>query len=665
MKGRIAFASACLLASAACPCAWSAQPSPVGGAGDGLPTTERAYLEDLPVVLSATHLRQTLADAPAAVTVIDRDFIRRSGARDVNELFRLVPGFQVGADNGAHPLLYYHGVFDEFPRRLQVLVDGRSVFLPLLLGQVDWNAVAVAIEDIERIEVIRGSNAAAYGDNAFLGMVSIVTRHAADSIGTTVLANVGNDGIRDAFARRGWGNPAAAFRLSLRDQSDHGLTNAYDDRHVSTANLRADLNPSGGDEVMVSIGASRADAGQGYVDDPSNLAHTQHYRSDFLQGDWHHPLDAGGELHLSASHVDDEFVELVPVPLGPPLPADLLTDESVSSSRDSLGAERTQSPAEGLRIVWGGEAQRDRVVSRGLMQPGPNYVSRWRLYGNAEWRALPWLLINAGGLEEHDTLTGSRFAPRFMANFRVAENQTLRAGISRAYRAPSITELRGDFRVWSGNTLFFHYAMGNPDFHPESLLAREISYLADLPAAGLHIDVRAFDERISDLMRLQNVDLPPGANVVTLDQTRFVTNGADVTERGVEYQADWRPREGTRLILAQTFLHVDATLPDTSFSAPTLSAPTTNTSIALFQDLPGANQLSLMRYSWGAMTWQGIHERLDAQIRTDLRLAHSFRLGETRGELALTVQNLNHPYTEFVQAFQFDRRVFATLRFDL
>ncbi|MCZ7653087.1 MAG: Plug domain-containing protein [Rhodocyclaceae bacterium] len=93
-----------------------------------------------------------LADAPGAVTIIDRDLIKASGAREVVDLLRLVPGFQVGAAYSSTPAVAYRGLADEYSRHVQVLVDGRSVYSPYFLGSITWNSLRLSLDDIERIE---------------------------------------------------------------------------------------------------------------------------------------------------------------------------------------------------------------------------------------------------------------------------------------------------------------------------------------------------------------------------------------------------------------------------------------------------------------------------------------------------------------------------------
>ena len=118
--------------------------------------------QEMPVVLSATRLKQAVADAPASITIIDRQMISQSGAREIPDLLRLVPGMVVGYEKGWDAFVSYHGTSADMARRMQVLIDGRSVFQPSL-AFVDWIGLPLELDDIDRIEVVRGPNAAAYG----------------------------------------------------------------------------------------------------------------------------------------------------------------------------------------------------------------------------------------------------------------------------------------------------------------------------------------------------------------------------------------------------------------------------------------------------------------------------------------------------------------------
>ncbi len=178
--------------------------------------------QTLPQVLTATRLKQTPAEVPGSMTVLDSELISASGARDISELLRLVPGMMVGSINGNQPAVNYHGTNASEARRMQVLIDGRSVYRAGL-ATVDWSDIPVAMEDIERIEVFRGPNTVSYGANALMAVINIITRHPADSHGTRLKITRGQRGINDFYASQGTGWDGGDLRLSLSGQEDEGF----------------------------------------------------------------------------------------------------------------------------------------------------------------------------------------------------------------------------------------------------------------------------------------------------------------------------------------------------------------------------------------------------------------------------------------------------------
>ncbi len=178
--------------------------------------------EPLPQVLTATRLKQSPAAVPGSMTVIDNELITASGARDISELLRLVPGMMVDNINGNQPAVNYHGTNASEARRMQVLIDGRSVYRAGL-ATVDWSDFPVAMEDIERVEVFRGPNTVSYGANALMAVVNIITRHPADSHGTRMKVTRGQRGINDFYASQGLGWDGGDLRLSLSGQEDDGF----------------------------------------------------------------------------------------------------------------------------------------------------------------------------------------------------------------------------------------------------------------------------------------------------------------------------------------------------------------------------------------------------------------------------------------------------------
>ncbi|XVO90064.1 TonB-dependent receptor plug domain-containing protein [Pseudomonas palleroniana] len=178
--------------------------------------------QPLPQVLTATRLKQSAAAVPGSMTVIDSELIKASGARDIAELLRLVPGMMVGYTTGNQAAVNYHGTSASDARRMQVLIDGRSVYRAGL-ATVDWSDIPVAMEDIERIEVFRGPNTVSYGANALMAVVNILTRSPANSHGSRVKVIRGARGINDFYASQGAGWETGDLRLSLSGQQDDGF----------------------------------------------------------------------------------------------------------------------------------------------------------------------------------------------------------------------------------------------------------------------------------------------------------------------------------------------------------------------------------------------------------------------------------------------------------
>ncbi len=646
--------------------------------------SEADFLMDMPIVLSVSRLPQRLDETPGAVTILDRDMIRLSGARDVADLLRLLPGFQTSTsfETGA-PLASYHGSFDAYSGRMQVLVDGRSVYSPFLFGGTATGLQSVAMADIERIEVLRGSNSAAYGARAMLGVINIVTRHTVDTLGRQATVATGENGIRDAQASIGWGQDGATFRLGLDRRGDDGLSGSNGHNLINRMNLRADLRASVRDEVGLRAGGLSIDSGEGYVGKPDNPPHDRSFGAGYAQLDWRRSLGADEDVALSLSHTQESLrnsfaysllsyknqVAAFPDGGNPALiqfknlvagideSIDIDTNGRASSS--ALALQHTLRHSSVLRVVLGGELRREEVASRALYNTDAVLRTDYtRLFGNAEWRFADNALLNAGGMYERNNVRGDNFAPRLMVNWHVAQGQTLRFGVSRAYRSNSTFEQFADARYTSNGVLLKVTALASGDVQPERLLVRELGYLGDFPRLRAGLDIRVFHERIAGFVRGSKSVLPAGTTLLASTPWDYV-NDEDFTIKGLEYQLKWRPWRDAQFIFNQTYTNIN------SIDAGTvLPAPEVASSLTYLQKLPGGVDLSLMHQDSGPVVLTGSSSSHLAMTRTDLRLALPVQFGATRGEVALVVQNLGSPYLDFDQLFKFQRRAFVTLRLE-
>lgn len=620
--------------------------------------SEKDFLTEMPIVMSVSRLPQRLDETPGAVTILDRDMIRLSGASDVADLLRLVPGFQTSTSfETTAPLASYHGGFDSYSNRLQVLIDGRSVYSPYFIGSIGPGLQTVALADIERIEVLRGSNSAAYGARAMLGVINIVTRHTADTLGSQATLTAGENGVRDSQARIGWGKEDASYRLTVDRRADDGLTGANGHNQVSRVNFRADLRANARDEIQLRAGGLEIDAGKGKSGNADNPLRDSFFGSGYAQLDWRRSLGEDEDLAFSLSHTEETYRDSFPfslIPLG--INDSITIDSSGRSSNDSVSLQHTFRYGSSLRVVWGGEFRREQVASKPLYNTDAPFVTEFtRLFGNAEWRLARDLILNAGAMAEKSSASGDSFAPRLMLNWHLTEAQTLRAGISNAYRPPSTFEKFSNVRYFWNDHLLAVRVLASGNVQPESVLVRELGYMGDFPKLGLNLDVRAFHEQISGFIRQTN-DNPA--------LPKDYANSEDIPIRGLEYQLKWRPWQGAQLIFNQAYVEINSYIPGLATdSASALAAPKLASSIMYLQKLPGGLDLSLSHQDSGTMTLQGSGK--DGQVamtRTDLRLGLPLRFGPNRGELAIVVQNLGAPYQDFSPNFQFQRRAFVTLR---
>lgn len=628
--------------------------------------SERDYFEELPIVLSVSRLAQPLGEAPGAVTVIDREMIRQSGVRQVVDLLRLVPGFQVASlpRVSGPPVAVYHGLAEPYPRHMQVLIDGRSQYSPFFVGGVNWDLVPVSIDDIDRIEVMRGSNSAAFGANAVLGVVNIVTRHTQETVGAAAEMHSGMYGINDKYIRLGADGQDFSVRYTGESRADTGFANFRDDGRQRLNSLRADWRLGSRDELQLQAGEviTSQQEGSGDLTDPFR---EQRFSQQYVQLGWRRTLSESEEFavryYRSEEKAVDSFSFDIPIIARVPPPPRFVglftvpVNYGFRSKRDDIEATHTFSPWADTRLIWGGELRFDAVN-------GPLYYGRAddvsetmsRLFGNLEWRASPAWIANVGANWERDSKSGTTFAPRLAMNWHAAPGQTLRTVVTRAYRTPSLFETAANYTFSSTTGIpLDRRVLAVNGARPESITSSEIGWVGEFKPVRLSGDVRVFDERLSDrLVAIPTALSPPNCEAIATLGCAAVDsffNAQDVHIRGIEHQWRWQPAEATRLIFNQSFIRISANakLPAANVSPEyrlekdiiqtNNSAPTRASSFMLMQRLPGGIDLAAIYQTSGAMKW-GNNTYAPAWHRLDWRIAYPFRAGPTRGEVAFTVQ---------------------------
>ncbi|KJS68094.1 MAG: hypothetical protein JM57_11580 [Comamonadaceae bacterium BICA1-1] len=611
-----------------------------------------------PQVLSVTRLAQSLADTPGAVTVLDRQTLRRSGARTLTEALRLVPGYMVAGYNGANLMAAYHAPVDEYGVRSLILVDGRSLYSPSFVGGGFRALNAVPIDEVERIEVLRGTNSAAFGSHALFGVINVVTRHTLDTLGQALVFNAGSAGVADAYARFGWGAPGLAQRLSVSRSADHGQRDLHDSQQRVQVLWRADLKPGPATEWMLQAGLSEWDARDGFMGNPSDPQRDIGLRKTHAMVQWNYAPQADATWKATLSWDEERFADRfvfrapgslfsAPVPYIP-----INVNLGYQERRLALELEHSRVLSSSWRWVLGGGLRDDSSLSPALFATSERVgVRDWRAFGHAEWAPAPGWLVNAGLFAGYRSDTGGYLAPRLMVNHEIAPGHTLRAGLTRAERPPLLFERSADARYFLPDGRFAASThQPNLALRNEVLHTRELGYHASLADGRVNLDVRLYEERLRDFIQFRTFGALGRQHV----------NAPGFTLRGLEYQLIWRPSERTEWRLNQSFNQVQWHQPGSIGREP----PARMSTVAWFQRLDHGWGLSLMLHERSPMAWRGAASAVGSSTRVDARLAREFDWGGARAEAALAVQSLTGDIDEFVPDRPSNRRAYASLRLE-
>lgn len=634
--------------------------------------SEQDFLADMPIVLSVSRLAQRIDETPGAVTILDREFIRMTGARDVVDLLRFVPGFQTTTSFETDaPMASYHGRNDDFSNRVQVLVDGRSVYSNYFMGSVGVGLQTLAVDDIERIEVLRGTNSAAYGARAFLGVVNIISRDVRETVGAAGSVTAGDNAVADASARVGWGGPKATYRMGADTRADNGLRGAFGQNKIDRFNFSSHFAPQVGQDLFVRAGGVDIDAGRGTPGEVGNNGRMRYMGSRFVQLDWSTPVGINQDLAVTASHTENKTADRFPYLSNDAGTANygLPLDFSGADYNDAVALQHTIRHSPTLRTVWGTELRREQVDSPssfdGRGQVTTDFV---RFFGNAEWRINPALILNAGLMAEHSDIGGDSASPRIMLNWHVADGHTLRAGISNGFRPPSAFEKYGRVRYYGfDGALLMTTVDTSGNLGPERINAHEIGYNCSLPSRGISADLRMFHERITDSIAVVFND-PYGPNAsVPIDYV----NLDNYTVTGSELQLNWRPTRSTHVFTTHAWTDISGvadavSIYDTHPFRVAHGAPRYAGALTVMHTFDTGFSVSLMhqRTEETALMSNGSGNPLYSMGRTDLRVAKAFRIGSNKAELAVTGQNLDVPYRDGDRKYFFDTRTLVSLRIE-
>ncbi len=465
-----------------------------------------ADLEPPDVVLTPTRLRQPIAEVPASVSVIRGETLARYGIFTIPDALRLVPGMAVSQPSGGGYRIGYHGTNILTPRRMNVLIDGVSVYQPAF-ARVDWRALPVSIEDIDRIEVTRGPNSAAYGPNSMLAIVNIITKHPGDVERGFVAVSYGSQDAGRLFGRFNANVGASTtLRLSAAAEQDSGydfldrVGADHDGTKLQRLNFRSETKLSGETTVQLDGAYVNVEADVPFADVFQATYPDARIRDGYLSATLKHSVTPNHELQLRAyqwsNRVRQEWTTCPPatlllpemfelwranpayaaeiiagrVPSGGSAADDALAaaalaaiaqlgakaftptctspNQTLTETRQDIEVQDTYVFTDRWRLVAGVGARRQSGESETYLGGAvTNHI--WRAFGNLEAKPHSLVTLNAAAYFERDALSGNNLSSRFGANFRLSDEHSVRFAWSTGARTPDIQEQRADWTYTS------------------------------------------------------------------------------------------------------------------------------------------------------------------------------------------------------------------------
>jgi iron complex outermembrane recepter protein len=595
--------------------ATAATAAPSGAAQPGLQDLKQLSIEQLMNVDVTLTARQAepLARTPAAVSVVTAEDIRRSGVTSIPDAVALADGVQSARFNNGTWSITARGFNAVTANKMLVMIDGRTVYSPLFSG-VFWNAVDYTLEDIERIEVVRGPGATLWGANAVNGVINILTRHARDSRGAYVQVGGGNEDPGLVDARYGGGGGALDYRLYAKfavrgSQKFTDGSSAGDRRQRGQVGFRVDRGRDG-ESLMV-----KGDTFFSSNDFPDRADGT--FAITDVQARWQRRLSGGSDLQLQ-SYLNHERREI----------PQQLTHHLTTFDVDAQHVIRRGRHD----VVWGGGVRVNHDSTEGTpvlsFSPAARTYSVVNGFVQDEVALVPGRAYVTGGIKvERNAFTGVEVQPGVRARVMPTPQQMIWGSIARANRRP--TRFDHDIRVSTVTGLLV--ARGNPAFEPERLLAAEAGYRVQ-PSANVSVDITLFTQRLNGL---RSQEAPASAPPIPI----VVGNTLNGRATGIELALTVQPMDWWRAHLAYTGQSVsitrDADSRDVGRGTSEANDPPHQFALRNSFDLPRRFQLDARLRSVAALPNPVVPRYTEVSARLAWRSA-------SRVELALTGEDLLH-----------------------
>lgn len=509
-------------------------------------------------ITSVSKEPEEVWNTPAAIYVLTNDDIRRSGATTIPDALRLVPGVEVAEIDSDHWAVGIRGFGSEFSKSVLVLIDGRSVYSPLFSG-VYWNVQNVMLEDVDRIEVIRGPGGTIWGANAVNGVINIITKSAKDTRGGLMRMSGGNVDQGTGAFRYGGGNDGFNFRvygMGFGRAAEYHLDDSpFDEWQTGQAGFRTDTQMDARDTLTV-----QGDMYKGYDGErvdislyspPSEEVFNQPHNvaGGNLLGRWRRQIDANSDFQLEAYY--DRTSRLSPQ-----------LDEIRNTYNVDFLYHRNVGARHDILLGAGGRWSPDNITQKFATLnfiPNEETDSIYSWFAQDQIAIVPeHVSLILGSKFEHNNYSGFEVQPNVRLLWTPDDHQTFWAAVTRAVRTPS--RLDQDLQLTDLLTAtppIFLRVVGSTDFKSEQLLGTEAGYRR-LFARNLYVDVSFFYNDYNDLYGYGATSIftetSPAPTHTVIQVSLANATAGDTT--GFEIAPDWKPVSWWELKGSYSYLHL-------------------------------------------------------------------------------------------------------------
>lgn len=602
-----------------------------GGMDAGLPDDVMDWrLEELMAieVTSVSKKRQKLSGAPAAIHVITGEEIRRSGATSIAEALRLAPGLHVARIDANKWAIGCRGFSERFANKLLVLLDGRSIYNPVFSG-VFWEVQDTVLEDIDRIEIIRGPGGTLWGANAVNGVINIITKRAAETQGG--LVSLGGGTEEQAFGQVRYGGPLgdeAHFRVyakgferdSFVDEDGH---EANDDWRMLRAGFRMDFGLSADDTFTLQGDVYEGRARQRLTRATFVAPFAETFNDDIdlsglnLLARWERVL--GERSNLALQFYYDQAVREEELYRG-------------TTHTFDLDFQHHFCVGDSHELVWGLGLRLNTDSVRGSqtlsLDPQKSTDDLWSAFVQDEISLVEnQLYFTLGCKLEHNDFTGFEYQPSVRLLYTPSPRHSVWAAVSRAVRTPSRVDDAIQITMEPVVGLFPQFS-GSRDFESEDLLAYELGYRVQA-SSRVSIDIAAFYNLHDDLrtgeLGAAFIEPAPAPHPVL---PASIDNKMDGHTYGVEATARWQINDWWDISVGYTFLkmHLDLDHDSTDLTAEQIEheSPENQVLLRSSMSLPGNLLLDVSACYVDHLSQM---EEVGSRVDLDARLAWRVRDG--------------------------------------